>query len=459
MQIRERVHTYREELRQSLYRLVRIPSVQGEAKPEYPFGREPARALQETLRLGEELGFYVKNLQNYAGYIEFGTGEDILGILCHVDVVAPGEGWSHDPFDPYEKDGMIYGRGTADDKGPLVAALYAMKILKDMGITPQKRIRLIVGTNEESGSKCVEHYKKTEGDITLGFSPDASFPLIFAEKAILNLTYTFPNDNEGDVRLVSIEGGAAANVVCPKACATLAVQPERLEEILAEFETYLQSKGLTGEAKRDREEITLTLMGVNAHASTPEEGLNAIAYLCDFLGTVTNNTAVRYINEYFGLGWDLEAHALACHDAYGNATCNLGMIETKNDEISLTIDVRYPVTLPYLPAIQTMRETAQKAGAKFKLNSASDALFVDPDSHFVQALMDAYRTITKDTQSQPIAIGGGTYSRSFSNTVAFGCEMPGEVYRAHMSDEFIKLDDMELSCAIFVKAIRNLLEL
>lgn len=459
MNIKQRIASYTEEMKANLFRLVRIPSVEAQGEEGCPFGPQAARALQETLSLGGELGFRTKNLDNYAGYIEFGEGEDLIGILCHVDVVPAGEGWSSDPFAPYEKEGLLYGRGTADDKGPLVCALYAMKILKDMGITPQKRVRLIVGANEESGSRCMEHYKKVEEAPTMGFSPDASFPLIFGEKSILNLTYTFKNENASAVKLLRIDGGAAANVVCPKASAVLGSTQKEAAEIEQSFNSYLASKGLGGEARPCEEGIKLTLLGVNAHASTPEEGINAIAYLCEYLAGVCENNVVAYINKYFGLSWGLENHGLNCHDSYGSATCNLGVIETAENKITLTIDIRYPITLSFEETIKAMQKTAEEAGAQLKVNAASPALFVDPESPLVKALYKAYVSVTGDKVNKPITIGGGTYCRAFKNTVAFGCEMPGGVYRAHMSDEYISVADMVISTEIFIKAIEALLAL
>ena len=180
--IRAAFETYQQEMLDNLAALVAIDSSDGEPKPGAPFGEGPAKALQTFLKMAEDMGFETDNVDNYAGSVNLGSGEETVGILAHLDVVPAGKGWTTDPFTMIIKDGKMYGRGVIDDKGSAVAALYGMRIIRDLGIPLKRGIRLIVGTNEEKGSGCMEYYVAHRVPPTLGFTPDASYPLIHGEK-------------------------------------------------------------------------------------------------------------------------------------------------------------------------------------------------------------------------------------------------------------------------------------
>lgn len=182
-------HQYESEFIEKTMKLIRIPSVY-KFNGDYPYGEPIDQALQTMLKIAEEDGFKTKNIEGHAGHIEFGQGEEILGILGHLDVVPAGEGWETDPFSPVIKDGNLYGRGAQDDKGPVMAAYIAMKLLKQQGFQPNKRVRLILGTDEERDWQGIEHYFKHEDMPEFGFSPDASFPVINAEKGLLDTYIT-----------------------------------------------------------------------------------------------------------------------------------------------------------------------------------------------------------------------------------------------------------------------------
>ena len=211
---------YEKEYLEDLFGLLRIDSVLKE-QPEVkdaPFGYGCVEALNYTLELGKKMGFKTKNIDNIAGYIEFGEGKEILGILCHLDVVPVGEGWTNPPFSPILKDGKIYARGSNDDKGPLMSSLYAMKILKDNGFKPNKRVRLIIGTDEETASRGIVRYLEKEEQPTIGFSPDADFPLIYGEKGIMSIDII---SKEVTSAIENIKSGDVYNVVPDKAYAYL----------------------------------------------------------------------------------------------------------------------------------------------------------------------------------------------------------------------------------------------
>ena len=208
------IRAHADELLESLAALVRIPSVEGVPEEHAPFGREPARALHETLALCEKLGFRTGNMDDRVGWCEYGEGKEMVAVLGHLDVVPAGDGWTEtEPFSGEIKNGRIYGRGTMDDKGPMVAAIYALAALKDAGFAPSKRIRLLFGTNEETGCGDMSWYVSHGGELPVyGFTPDGEYPIINGEKGILNGTYSRKLHQTGDYRLTKFEGGAASNI-------------------------------------------------------------------------------------------------------------------------------------------------------------------------------------------------------------------------------------------------------
>ena len=242
MDIKERVKSYEEAMLKDLAELVSYNSVQGEAKPNAPFGEVPAACLDKALEIAEGYGFRTKNVDHYAGYAEIGEGESVIGVLAHLDVVPAGEGWNTDPFVLTRDQDRVYGRGTSDDKGAVVASMIAMKVLKDMEIPLNKRIRLILGTNEENGSKCLAHYVEKEGHIDMGFTPDGTFPGVHGEKGALGLDFESTQTAIKDIR-----GGVASNVVCNHC--TLTISQDAVAEMA--LRSALEKHPITFEVKRD----------------------------------------------------------------------------------------------------------------------------------------------------------------------------------------------------------------
>ena len=193
MSIKEQIHDLSDEMITNIGRLVAIDSQLGMPGEGKPFGEGPAEALKEGLKIAEELGFKTVNLDNYCGYAEMGEGEEIVGIAGHLDIVPVGGDWTYDPFKLTREGDYIYGRGTTDDKGPVIEALYAMKLLRDSGVKLNKRVRLIMGCNEETGSKCMEHYNEVEEELSCGFTPDANFPCIHGEKGHMSIFKKYKN--------------------------------------------------------------------------------------------------------------------------------------------------------------------------------------------------------------------------------------------------------------------------
>ena len=268
----------------ALEELVRIPSVCDEGGGGYPFGEAVDRALRVALRIAGDLGFKTRyGVGGYYGYAETGEGAEMLGILGHLDVVPPGklEDWERDPFDPVERDGMLFGRGTQDDKGPMLAALYAAKALMDAGVKFNKRVRFIFGTDEETLWRCINRYKEKEELPGMGFSPDSRFPVTYAEKGLLQLR--LEGVNESGLRL---SGGSAFNAV-PDSITYTGDRQEDLVSMLDELGFAYQ-----------RKEGGIEVKGKAAHAMVAEEGINAIARLCLALHAIgVESKTIQFIPE------------------------------------------------------------------------------------------------------------------------------------------------------------------
>jgi len=442
----EEFKPYYESFITDLKNLLRIPSVLDKYDKnniEYPFGKPIRESLDFMLDLAKKDGFKTENIDNYCGFIEYGEGEKILLILCHLDVVPASGSWTNPPFDPIIKDGRLYARGSSDDKGPLMATYYAIKQLRDEGFKPSCKIRFFFGCDEESGSRCLERYIEKYGECDLGFSPDADFPCIYAEKGIST------EEIKGtilDNALVSFKSGTATNVVPDEASATL--NGLNLEK---EFNEYLKSNNLKGEYNNN----TYKVFGKSAHGSTPEEGLNAATSLAVFLNKYIDNEFLDIMsllhNDFYG-----EKLGISFIDnEMGKVSNNVGMINLSNHEYQILCNIRYPKGFDLNKSIEVMNKNLSKYNVTVKCLGFSDLHYVPKYSHLVQALLKAYQKHTNDF-SEPISIGGGTYARDFKNAVAFGCMFPGELSSMHMPDESCDISNLIKSLYIIKDAIINL---
>lgn len=458
MDLQKKVLDYKEEVIKGIQGAVQIKSVQEPAKEGKPFGDGPAEALQYFLDLGKELGFKVENFDNYAGTIEFGEGEETVGILGHVDVVPEGEGWTYPPYSATIADGKIFGRGTLDDKGPSIVCLYAMKAIKDSGVKLNRKIRMIIGANEETGSLCMEHYFNTlkMPQPTLAFTPDSSFPVTFAEKGIVRVKLS---NNYKTLNDVAIKGGNAYNSV-----------PDRAEAVIpVEFADGLAEKAVSfNEGKEYKVEVVVktgkyhvTSLGKSSHAARPAEGYNSISALFAFLGTVDiKNEELKGLAEFFKEYIKMENNGASFgidfkDEESGSLTLNLGKMSLENGKLELCIDMRCPVLVPNTNVIDTLKEkTAGKMELEVTGNSAP--LYVSKDSFLVSTLMDIYKEITGDVDAQPVAIGGGTYAREVTNGVAFGALLSSQENNMHQKNEYLEIDKIDTWLKIYVEAIYRL---
>ena len=407
----------------NLSQLIRFNSAKAEPEEGAPFGAGAKKALDYFLNLARFLGFKTKNYDGYAGEVIFGTGK-AFAILAHLDVVPAGGGWTHDPFGgeiDYEK-GRIWGRGAMDDKGPAVCTLFAMKALKDAGFKPKRKIKLIVGCNEESGWECIKYYKAHAVMPEEGFSPDADFPVIYAEKGILHIKLKFTAGGS----FTGLKGGEYANMVCDR-CTVLA--PLDLDKAAS---LHLLSEG-----------GKLIALGKSAHGSTPDEGVNAIKPILEYLELEDIKDAL------FGSCFGLKE----LHDETGYLTFSPNGIEQNGEEIFVTCDIRYPATFTKEDVIKRIKN----GGVEFEIISEQAPLYNDKNCFLIKTLCGVYNEVTGKA-CQPVAIGGGTYARALKCGAAFGPEEAGEENTIHQANEYITFEKIKKCFEIYKLAIRRLTE-
>lgn len=410
---------------EAIQSLVRYDSSLSTPVPNAPFGQKTAECLQHFLSLAESLGFETHNYDNYIGEVIFGSGEE-FAILCHLDVVPAGDGWTKDPFGGEIADGKIWGRGTTDDKGPAVCALYALYALKEEGFVPNKTIKLIVGCNEECGWGCIEHYNQVAHMPETGFSPDADFPVIYAEKGILQVRIEFPVVN---APFSVFFGGGAGNMVCDKCT--------------AETSCLSQERAAALGLKIDKN--SLLSFGKSAHGSTPELGKNAIFPLLQYFES--DKQIQRIIDCLF-----LDVYGLkSLCDETGNLTMSPNVVSFHENKLSFIVDIRYPATRSKEDVLKKLNEF----NAPYEILHEQAALYHEKNSPLIQTLLSVYKDCTQ-TEAQPIAIGGGTYARALKNGVGFGPEMPGDEPTIHQPNEYIAIDRVELLLQIYKQAIERL---
>ena len=443
----------KETMLRELQELVAIPSVlSDETTPTAPFGKEVKQALDWFLEKGREQGYAVKNVADVAGHLEIGQGEELLGILGHVDVVPVGEGWTKDPFGGEIQEGRLYGRGAIDDKGPTIAAWTALNMLKDADVEFIKRIRLIIGTDEESGFRCVERYFKTEEMPTMAFAPDADFPIINAEKGIADLVFSTFSMYE-DAILESFIAGYRTNMVPDKATAILNGQ---LEEWQEEFKGFCREHQVTGVVEQHNGSTELTLNGKAAHAMEPDNGINAGILLALFLKDRLEGDGQKFVAFVADTFYqDSRGRKLGLDftdEQSGDTTFNAGIIRfVKNKTAMINVSMRYSVSYPF----EEKMAAYQLEDFVVDIASNSPPHYVDENDPFIKTLQSAYEKQTGN-KAELIAIGGGTYARVLDKGVAFGMLFPGEPDVAHQADEFVDIDNLIKATAIYAEAIYQL---
>ncbi|WP_373897902.1 dipeptidase PepV [Haloimpatiens sp. FM7315] len=453
---------FKDEFLEDLKEILRKKTVKSKSSINAPFGQDVAEGLNCILDISKRYGFKAVNLNNYIGYAEYGDGEEeeYVGALGHIDVVPEGSGWSQDPFDPIIKDDRIYARGSLDDKGPIMCALYALKLLKESNIKLSKKVRIIFGTNEESGTEDIKYYLQNEKPPVLCFTPDAYFPIVTSEKGIL--TFELVKSFKEDIRDFTIEyikGGKKSNIV-PDYC-EMKIVFKNNEVIEKQFNNEDLKKKYKVSTEIKDKNVVIKASGKSSHGSTPELGNNAIRNLLMYLYDVLKceNSFIDFLKAFSNIiGYDCIGEKLGIDyfdEESGKLTVNLGIISGNNDEITMRFNVRYPVTADFENIISSIKEKAEVNNLDFEMGNHNPPLHFDKNHRLIVLLKKAYEISTGKT-AELLSTSGGTYAKLMPNTVAFGPIFDKKYDLAHQKDEFIELSLLEKCIKIYARAIYEL---
>lgn len=450
----EKIQGMQQEIIEKISECIKIKSVMGEPKDNMPFGIGPYAALKYALDLSKTLGFRTVNLDNMIGYAEYGTGDEMIAVLGHLDVVPEGSGWLYPPYGGEIHDGKIFGRGIIDDKGPTIGALYALKAIKDLDLPLSKRIRVIFGTNEESGSQCAKHYAVKEEMPVAGFTPDACYPIINGEKGIVNITCCKAISNKEGLKLLKITGGTAPNSVPAYVEAVLEVSDINKEKIKNIIKDHGKLELIEGK------QLVIKAKGVTAHGSTPELGINAISLLVEFLAKLDFEEGLKkFFNFLYNhIGYETDGKSLGIFlqdDVSGKLTVNLGTIDGDENNIRFKLNIRYPVTKNYEDFNYKLMDTLKMAGIDVEEIVHKKSLYIEPSTKFIKKLQKVYKD---KTGKEPclISYGGGTYAKSLKNIVAFGPIFEGEPDLDHQPNECMSIDSLIKNVQIIAAAMVEL---
>lgn len=461
-QIEDFIEKNKESMLNDVCRLIRIPSDRKEPYGDFPFGQGPGKCLEEALEIATSMGFKTRNYENYVGAIDFNDYEKQLDILAHLDVVPVGDNWTvTKPFEPKVVNGRIYGRGAADDKGPAIAALYAMLAVKKLNIPLKKNVRLILGTDEECGGEDIDYYYNIEQEAPMTFSPDADYPVINIEKGGLRGSFKAEFiEDEHLPRICSIKGGFKTNVVADTAVAQIeGFTEDDVVKILQFVEVKTQVKF---KISMQDNVMTIEAKGFAAHASTPEKGKNAITALLEALSQMPfypseGFKALVGLHEVFPHN-DYHGDAAGIHlldELSGELTISFNLFDYSLNGFAGTTDCRAPICATNENLRDVLRDCLKEKGIILGNNSVYPAHHVKEDTPFIQTLLSSYEKYSKKP-GKCLAIGGGTYVHGLKNGVAFGCANPLVDNHMHGADEFIDIDNLLMSAKIFADAIINL---
>ncbi len=446
MNLKTRIESNFDSYIQDLITVCKIPSVIADSEEGAPFGRPIRDALEKVAELTRGMGFetYV-DPEGYYAYADIGEGDEMIGVLGHLDVVPVGdlEMWNTDPFDPVIKDGNIYGRGTQDDKGPTMAALYAVKALLDEGVKLNKKIRFIFGTDEETLWRGIIKYQEKETMPDYGFSPDSKFPLIYAEKGLLQCKLRAPISTD-----IRFSGGDAFNAV-PSKMIYEGAESSKIKEELDK---------LNFEAKLEGEK--LTVVGKAVHAQVPETGINAITrFAMAFKNAGFSSVSTNFLAEV--IGEDCFATKIVGNledEMSGKLKFNVGKIELNDEEEVICLDIRIPVTADKDEVVAKLSKSAKEYGLEYEEFDYLRSIYVPKDSKLVKSLMASYQKVTGDMESEPESSGGATYARAMDNCVAYGAIFPGEAKTEHQPNEYTPLDTMKRATLVYAEALLSFLD-
>ena len=442
--------------------IIKIKTVKFESVGDAPFGENLKYGLEKTLDLAKRLGFRTKNLDNYVGYAEIGEGEEYIAILGHIDVVPEGDTskWSVDPYGGEVVNNCLVARGAIDNKGPIISSLYSLKAILEEYPNFNKRIRVIFGTNEESGDEDIKHYLACEKAPKYAFTPDGRFPVIFSEKGI----YTFSFRDKiawKKTDILEIEAGSRSNVV-PET-AKVVLKKRVFSRLVNSIEKISNISKCKFEIKEDKDTVTIITNGKAAHASSPERGINSILGMYLFLNDVLDEedsfkNFAKFIANYVAETTDGKLLGIESKNIEtGDLTISAGITKRIDDYITVKFNIRYPISTNEEKLDKTLEEKAYENGVIFFKENHNSPLYFPKNSVLVKTLQDTYREIT-GRDEEPAALGGGTYAKLMPNTVAFGPNYREFKGNPHSFDECMDLDMLKIGIEIYAKAILRLSE-
>ena len=418
-----------------------------------PFGKNVKKALDYIYELAKKDGFEVKNHDGYCVEITYGNQEETVMVLAHADVVPEGEGWDYPPYGAEIHDGLLIGRGSSDDKGPGMTAYYALKVLRDKKVPLNRKIKIVFGGNEESGSRCLHHYFVEEGNPapTYGFTPDAEFPLIYGEKGIL--TYVYEGEYEDNL-IESFSSGTVPNAV-PAECVMVLKKEVHLQK---EFEEWMGKRHFNGEYEEKDGKTILKFHGKASHGAFPEGGINAFTMLLRFVDRYTDSAFAHQFGYAFSCYYGSKIGINHYSEPMGNLTMNVGVAKYDGHKYVILINIRYPNDLTGEGIGKILDQKIMHQG---RIASDSKPLYVDPNSAFIKTLMQIYKEESGKMDAEPITIGGGTYARETSNVVAYGMDFlrNNGTGRIHDVNEALNLQDLEDGLVIYIRALEALCNL
>lgn len=426
----------------TLERLISVPSYNQPAEEGAPFGKGIRNALDEMMKICDELGFKTyEDPDGYYGYAEVGSGDKIFGVICHLDTVPAGDlgKWKHNPFKGTVINDAVYGRGSQDDKGPGIAALYAVKALMDQGYHFNQRIRFIYGTDEEILWRGIAEYNKKEAPIDSGISPDAEFPLIYAEKGLQQSYLVGPGTDQLKLNLKN-----AFNAVPDSAV----YDGPKQDEVKAALDKHGFEYISDGNS--------ITVIGKSVHAMMAPEGTNAVLRLAIALDDVFDFKPLDFIGKLFKEDATGSNVLGDVRDESGQLTFNISSLEINENETRMQIDLRIPVTVDRDNLLTKLSKQVAAYDLKYVHFDYLAPLYVPKDSKLVQTLMEVYKEQTGDVAAEPQISGGATFARTMNNCVAFGGMLPTTPDYMHQANEQWPLPDMYKAMEIYAQAIKKL---
>ena len=461
MLLKEYIDTHFDETLEGISKLIKIKTVKDTPRVDAPFGKNLKFALEEILKIAKSLGFKTKNLDNYIGYAEIGEGEDYIGILGHIDVVPEGDikNWSVLPYSATIKDGVLISRGALDNKGPIISALYAVKALKETNPNFNKRVRVIFGTNEESGDEDIKYYLKYEKPPKYAFTPDGRFPVIFSEKGIYTFSY-LTNFDFNNTKVVQLSSGSKSNIIPEKAEVVLKdIDEKSVEELINNIEKKSKCKFYI--SKVDSGYIKIEVVGKSGHASHPERGINSILGMYLLLNNILTEKDslkefVSFINSNIGETTDGKLLGVDCkNQETGDLTISAGISKIVDNQVYVKFNIRYPFTTSKDELDRKLGEKVKGSKIIFRSENNNNPLYFPKDSILVKTLQRVYKQMT-NRDEEPAALGGGTYAKLMPNTVAFGPNFKEFNGNPHGFDEYIELKMLKEGMEIYARAILEL---